>query len=262
MMVTAGMAGLAVVAFGPVGCDRGGRGASDEGAQTSTVGAESDTAVQVSDSERAAIESLVKGNRPAPDNAEAALPSGHPPITASATPNPAANVPAGHPAVSEAQPKLRYEAPDNWRYRRPKNTMMRKAEFAIPKVEDGSSDGELIVFYFGAGQGGSVTANLDRWRGMFTDSDGNPLGQENSVVESFEANSLKVTVLDVAGRYAPSPMPMMPKVEPQDSYRMFAAVVETPEGPWFFKAVGPADTMNANRDGFFELLRSARFEDA
>jgi hypothetical protein len=40
---------------------------------------------------------------------------------------------------------------------------------------------------------------------------------------------------------------------------MFAAVVETPgDGPFFFKTTGPAATMEAQRDAFMKMLRSAR----
>src|SRR5580698_1444635 len=37
-----------------------------------------------------------------------------------------------------------------------------------------SPDAECGVYYFGAGQGGSVDANLDRWVGQFLQADGKP----------------------------------------------------------------------------------------
>ena len=49
---------------------------------------------------------------------------------------------------------------------------MRKAQYALPKVSGDGEDGELAVFYFGQGQGGSVEANIERWIGQISQPDG------------------------------------------------------------------------------------------
>jgi hypothetical protein len=50
---------------------------------------------------------------------------------------------------------------------------------------------------------------------------------------------------------------MMPGATgPKADYRMLGAAVETPAGPWYFKASGPAATMARHRAGFFEMLDS------
>lgn len=190
------------------------------------------------------------------DTSPAGLPPGHPPVDG----RPAAPAPQPSPPPQSATP-LRYDPPEGWVVQ-PASSAMRKAQFALPKAAGDAEDGDMILFYFGAGQGGSVTDNLARWRGMFTDAEGKPVPAEAVVSETFQANGLSVTTLDVAGRYAPAAMPGVPQpAGPKDNYRMLAAVVDTPAGPWFFRGVGPSGTMGAHRERFLRMLRSVRVSD-
>ena len=61
--------------------------------------------------------------------------------------------------------------------------------------------------------------------------------------------------VDVEGTLKPSMMGTGPTT-PQPGSRLLGAVVEGPGGPWFFKATGPAETLDAQRDAFFALLKS------
>ncbi len=180
----------------------------------------------------------------------AALPQGHPPITPGGA---GAAMPSNPPAGA-----LKYDVPNEWQPQQV-TSAMRKAQFGLPKVEGDSEDGQLIVFYFGRNEGGDVRSNLDRWKTMFTTADGAPVPDDKVAVEQFEANGLKVTLLDIAGRYADRTMSIGQAPDPTEvEYRMFASVVETPDGPWFFKAVGPSATMASHRDGMVKLLKSAK----
>lgn len=182
------------------------------------------------------------------------LPPGHPPVDGSAAPRAAA--PPRQPP--QAERPLRFDAPEGWQAQTV-TSAMRKAQFVLPRSGEAGDDGEMVLFYFGAGQGGSVQDNLDRWRGMFKTSDGQPVPSQAASTETFESNGLKVTTLDVSGQYAPAAMPGMPQpAGPRNDYRMLAAVVETPDGPWFFRGVGPNATMAAHRDRFLKMLRSVR----
>ena len=77
--------------------------------------------------------------------------------------------------------------------------------------------------------------------------------------EEFDANGLKVTFIDITGRFSSS-MAMFKNAgnEPQDDYRMLGAIVETPKGNVFLKGLGPAKTMGAHREEFLTFLRSMR----
>ena len=51
-----------------------------------------------------------------------------------------------------------------------------------------------------------------------------------------------------------------PPATEKDNYRMLAAIVETPNGPWYFKALGPAATMDAHRAEFLSFLHTMKPE--
>src|SRR5258706_5653433 len=57
--------------------------------------------------------------------------------------------------------ELRYKAPDGW-VEEKTSSAMRVAQYKLPKAEGDSDDATLVVYYFGAGQGGAVDANIDR----------------------------------------------------------------------------------------------------
>jgi hypothetical protein len=156
---------------------------------------------------------------------------------------------AGGPAAPAAGPGqgagLDFELPAGWERQTP-GTNMRLAQATIPGP---GGPGEFAVFHFGAGDGGAVEPNLQRW----ADQMGGAAPQR----ESFEANGLQVTWIDLAGTLQPSGMGMGPST-PQPNSRLLGAVVEGPGGPWFFKATGPDATLGPQRDAFVRMLKSVR----
>jgi hypothetical protein len=156
---------------------------------------------------------------------------------------------AAETARSEAV-GLRFAVPRNWQ-RVPAASDVRAAQFRIPRVAGDQEDGELVLFYFGKAKGGGVEENLDRWYAQMTQPDGRP-SREAGVVTIRTVNGLRITALDVPGTYKP----MGPVAEAKPGYRMLAAVVEGPDGPWFWKAVGSEATMAAAKGPFDELLLS------
>jgi hypothetical protein len=152
---------------------------------------------------------------------------------------------------------LRFDAPDGWSSRQAASSM-RVAEFTLPRGAGDTDDGELIVYFFG-GSGGSVDANIDRWIAQMQQPDGSPSKAAAKRGERT-VNGLKVTTVDVAGTYIAEVRPGSAERHNKPGYRMRAAVVITPKGPYFIKAVAPAKTM-ARWDAAIEsFLRSLRFE--
>lgn len=202
--------------------------------------------------EQAAFRDFVVGQKSPPGT----MPPGHPPAGRPAQPRPG-DLPAGHPPVGATAGDLNFTAPEDWKPI-PPTSSMRKLQFALPKAEGDNEDGELIVFYFGRGEGGPVRDNIERWKGQFTTAEGKPLPDDAAKEEKFNADEMKVTLLDVAGRYAPGAMPGMAATSPRDGYRMFAAVIESPGGAWFVKATGPAATMASHEQRVRAFLLSAK----
>lgn len=200
----------------------------------------------------------------------AGLPANHPPIDGAMTPAPAmtpAALPPGHPPIdvgggagpppSPEMDAVIYTAPREW-VPQPVTSQMRKAQFLIPRAEGDPEDGQMVVFYFGQGQGGAVEANIERWKDMFSTAEGKPIPEGEVKRESRDVNGMKVTTLDIAGHYV-DPMSgrhASTTGEPSPEFRMLSAIVETPQGPWFFKGVGPVATMKAQEKNFSDFVAS------
>ena len=127
---------------------------------------------------------------------------------------------------------------------------MRAGTYSVPPAAGDSEAGEMAVFYFGQGQGGSVEANVQRWIGQF----------EKVTTPAKRAtqklNGLSVTTIEIAGTYLFSPSPMSPEKTPKPGYRMLGAIVEGTEGPVFFKFTAPAKTIAVNETAFQTMLKS------
>lgn len=133
---------------------------------------------------------------------------------------------------------------------------MRRAQYAIPAAPGDAEGGECALYHF-PGQGGSVDANLQRWYAQFQQPDGGS-SEAKARVENFTAGGFPVTYVDVSGTYIASMGPMTAGGEPKPGYRMLAGVIETAQGPWFLKCVGPESTIESSASGMKALLMSVR----
>jgi hypothetical protein len=106
---------------------------------------------------------------------------------------------------------------------------------------------ECAVYFFGQGQGGSVQANIDRWKGQFKGGD--------AKVTKLTAHGLAVTRIDVSGEYAGMAGPMGQSA-PKTGYRLLGAIVEGSGGSLFIKFTGPQKTIAANQQKFDTFLAS------
>ena len=153
---------------------------------------------------------------------------------------------------------LRSTAPSSWKGR-PATSSMRLAEFTVPAVAGDTEDSEVIIYFFG-GSGGSVDANIERWVGQFRTESGGPV--QPPVRTSSASGQLKITAIDVSGTYVAEVRPGAAQRFNKPNFRMRAAVVETPKGPYFVKFTGPARTVTqALASGDFDrFMKSLRFE--
>jgi hypothetical protein len=158
--------------------------------------------------------------------------------------------------ASAQTPTLHFTAPKEWTTRQ-SSSPMRVAQYVLPRAAGDSEDGELIVYFFG-GQGGSVQANLDRWLGQMEQPDGRP-SKAVATTETLTVNGMKVTVLDVSGKYVAEMAPGSPTRYNKPGFRLKAAVVETTGGPYFVKLTGPAKTVERWNTTFGGFLRSATY---
>lgn len=184
-------------------------------------------------------------------------PSTAAPSAVPANPGPATALPQGHPPMAAAG-GLQWDDPAGWTRVQPASPM-RRAQLRIPRAEGDTADAELVVITFGPNQGGSVESNLARWYGQVQLADGGST-EAAATRETLTAGNMQVTVTEVAGRIAGSNMPGAPPGQSFEQGRLLAAIVESPQGPWFFKIIGPDRTVAAARASFLSMLRTMRFQ--
>lgn len=138
---------------------------------------------------------------------------------------------------------------------RPASSSMRLAEYDVPRTD--GTHAEMIVFYFGPGQGGSADANIARWSGQFTGPDGGAVAPH---VMDADGTAFPTTIAEFEGAYARG-TGMGIDVEPEADQAMVAAVVETPRGNLFLQLVGDSEAVAATREDFLDMVTSIRPSD-
>src|SRR5256885_10973628 len=111
---------------------------------------------------------------------------------------------------------------------------MRVAQYKLPKAEGDSDDATLVLYYFGATQGGTPQANIDRWIAQMQQPDGSD-SKSKAKTEAMTINGLKISTVDVTGRYTAEMSPGSKTFHDDANYRLRAAVVETPKGNYLLK---------------------------
>jgi hypothetical protein len=154
--------------------------------------------------------------------------------------------------------ELHYKAPDGW-VKEATSSAMRVAQYKLPKAEGDSDDASLVVYFFGATQGGAIQANIDRWISQMQQPDGSS-SKDKAKTETTTVNGLKLTTVDVAGTYTAEMAPGTGNQRNDANYRMRAAVIETPKGNYFLKLVGPAKTMGHWEQSVTDFVKSFEFK--
>jgi hypothetical protein len=141
---------------------------------------------------------------------------------------------------------IRLTAPEGWVRNQPRSGFV-LAEFSLPKGEGDEKDGRLTVSV----AGGSIEANIDRWRGQFGS------GPENDSTEEVDVNGLTVTIVDFSGTFNEQAGPFAPGVA-REGYRMLAAIIPVGGQLHFIKAYGPEKTMARHAEAFHDFVKTTQ----
>lgn len=136
-----------------------------------------------------------------------------------------------------------FSRPSGWQWIVP-SSPMRKAQLAVPGEPE---PGEVTFFHFGAGQGGGVQANVDRWFGQFQN------GTNGQTVETI--GKTKVTFVEAAGTFL-SGMPGTSPT-PKGEFALRGAILESATGDVFVKFTGPAPVVQSASAAFREMIAGA-----
>jgi hypothetical protein len=138
-----------------------------------------------------------------------------------------------------------FARPENWEWVAP-TSPMRKAQLSVPG-NAGSPPAEVTFFHFGAGQGGSVQANVDRWFKQFSDG--------YTDAKSEQAGSTTITFVKAEGTFA-SGMPGGPTT-PLKNYAMRGAILESSSGDVYVKMTGPNEVVKGAAPALEKMVREA-----
>jgi hypothetical protein len=152
--------------------------------------------------------------------------------------------------LAESAAGVRWTAPAGWKNEgsRP----MRAATYSVAPAPGDKASAECGVYFFGTGQGGTIEANLERWKGQFKGPDGKVAPAK---IANRTVNGLAITAIATSGEYSGmgGPMASSPAVP---GYRLLGAIVAGPGGNVFIKFTGPAKTIAANQQKFEQMLAS------
>ncbi len=146
--------------------------------------------------------------------------------------------------IEAARGTLTLELPAAWPKKQAASRIL-EHEFSAPPAEGEETAGRLTMM----SAGGSVKANVDRWRGQFASNDVQPK------IEKKVVDGMPVHVVDLQGTFNDRPRPFGPGVR-RDNYRMFGVIVEGKAGLYFIKFYGPKKTMDTHEEAFRKVIDS------
>ena len=145
---------------------------------------------------------------------------------------------------------LTLKAPKSWEKRQPRFRII-EYEFAIRPPEGEGETGRITIM----GAGGSVAANIDRWKAQFAKV-------ARSDEEEFDVGKVKVRIVDLEGTFRErrgGPFSGAP-AKLRSDYRMIGAIVVTPnKGQYFIKITGPKATLAKQKDALKGMLKKLQF---
>lgn len=147
---------------------------------------------------------------------------------------------------------LKWTPPSGWKTEEGERPM-RAATYTIRSVPGDTANAECVVYFFGAGQGGSIEANVERWKGQIVGPDGKPAEAKTA---KRTVHDLPVTTIDSSGDYTGMGGPMTASKSVHANYRLLGAIVEGPGGNVFLKFTGPAKTIASSQADFEKLVNS------
>lgn len=168
--------------------------------------------------------------------------------------------PAGPATNVGAIAPLAFEVPGAWTKMGEAQSGSVRAKYTVPKTGVDTADAEVWVYFFGTGSLGDPEKNFKEWFDQF---DGNPA--ETAERKKVEGAAGTIETVEFKGTYKiglgpqvgpkkKSPMQMV-----KENWRLFGGVVRTKDrGNWFFKLIGPNETVEAAKDALKRTMETAK----
>ena len=151
---------------------------------------------------------------------------------------------------------LKFTVPYRWRDEPIENPSSRAGQWRVPSARGQEEEGgDVVVFYFGPGLGGSARENIEAWASALSNPDGHPVAIN---VKSRSVNGLKISEVALLGSYSrPLSVPGIPP-EIKPDYGLLGAVIENPQGNVYWRFTGPESLATANLSLFDKIIDSVK----
>ncbi len=153
-------------------------------------------------------------------------------------------------AIRLAGGALTMKAPKSWKKKDPRFRII-QYEFAIASSDGKTAPARVTIM----GAGGSIRANIDRWKSQFAKL-------SRSGESAFKVGKVAVTLVDLEGTFrerSGGPFSGAPEKLRTD-YQMLGAIIVTPDkGQYFIKIIGPKATLAKQDDALKNMLKAMKF---
>lgn len=140
--------------------------------------------------------------------------------------------------------------PKTWQARTP-SSRRRLAQYVVT----GDQHAEMVVFYFGSGQGAKPQSHIARWVNQFRPVDGKPVKPK---VSTMKTNSgFDVTWVEIQGDYARGGG-MGPVGKYKPNQMLIAAITQTPHGNLYIQFHGDKGKILEHRKEFLQFVMALR----
>jgi hypothetical protein len=151
---------------------------------------------------------------------------------------------------------LKFTIPSKWKIE-PVESPARGGQWRIPPLHGGGEGGEVVVFYFGPGIGGSAKENIEAWKRLFN-AEGFPAADK---VKEHKTGGFTISQVVIFGTY--NRVVSLPGVPPEakSNYGLLGAVIENPQGNIYWRFTGPEPLITANLPLFNKVIDSVKPQD-
>lgn len=156
-------------------------------------------------------------------------------------------LPPGHVPI-EAKP-LVFAPPEGWKVV-PPTSSMRLAQYELAG-EAGAGPAEVAIFSFPGGAG-PVEMNFQRWASQLASADGSPATENDRRKETRDGMTFHS--IDLSGHYVAETFPGSGERQDIPDYRMVATIIESPDGTFYVKMLGPGATVERWLESYGSFL--------
>ena len=152
---------------------------------------------------------------------------------------------------------LTFTIPSKWKIEMVESPA-RGGQWRVPPLHGEGDGGEVVVFYFGPGIGGSPKENVEAWVGTMFNAEGHPAAYE---IKKHVTGDFKISEVVMFGTYNQAvSLPGVPP-QPKANYGLLGAVIENPEGNIYWRFTGPEALITANLPLFNKVIDSVKLQE-